>query len=33
MKALGWSSAILLATCGIPELIKALNGTKVEAGW
>lgn len=32
MKALGWSSAILLATCGIPELIKALNGAKVEAG-
>lgn len=33
MKTVGWLSAILLATCGIPELVKALNGHKIEAGW
>ena len=33
MKTVGWLSAILLATCGIPELVKALNGNKIEAGW
>tara|TARA_R110002020_G_scaffold373294_1_gene584731 strand:+ start:345 stop:587 length:243 start_codon:yes stop_codon:yes gene_type:complete len=33
MKTIGWLSAILLATCGIPELIKAINGNKIEAGW